>query len=169
MTNTYEWTDNPTVSGVSVYDPDVLNDCLMHLKYDVSTEFDNKIATCSKNDFSNITSTAKSTVAKLSAPSAKNISLSAGAAGSTYTAPANGWFYMQGAGIAAFCFLGLIAITESGDELFSSEMVVYQAGNGLATLLPVKKGQVIKINYYNVNISKFRFYYAEGDAPESEA
>ena len=75
MTNTYEWTDNPTVSGVSVYDPDVLNDCLMHLKYDVSTEFDGKIATCSKNDFSNITSTAKSTVAKLSAPSAKNISL----------------------------------------------------------------------------------------------
>ena len=31
---TYQWTDNPTVSGVSVCDTDVLNDCLMHLKYD---------------------------------------------------------------------------------------------------------------------------------------
>lgn len=31
---TYKWTDNPTVSGVSVCDTDVLNDCLMHLKYD---------------------------------------------------------------------------------------------------------------------------------------
>ena len=32
MTNKeYIWTDNPTVSGVSVCDTDVLNDCLMHL------------------------------------------------------------------------------------------------------------------------------------------
>ena len=29
----YEWTDNPTVSGESVCDTDVLNECLMHLKY----------------------------------------------------------------------------------------------------------------------------------------
>ena len=35
MTNDeYTWTDNPTVSGVSVCNTDVLNDCLMHLKYD---------------------------------------------------------------------------------------------------------------------------------------
>lgn len=31
--NEYTWTDNPTVSGVSKCDTDVLNDCLMHLKY----------------------------------------------------------------------------------------------------------------------------------------
>lgn len=30
----YTWTDNPTVSGVSPCDTDILNDCLMHLKYD---------------------------------------------------------------------------------------------------------------------------------------
>jgi len=30
----YQWTDNPTVSGVSQCNTDVLNDCLMHLKYD---------------------------------------------------------------------------------------------------------------------------------------
>lgn len=32
--NLYKWTDNPTVSGVAKCDTDVLNDCLMHLKYD---------------------------------------------------------------------------------------------------------------------------------------
>lgn len=32
--DTYKWTDNPTVSGISVCDTDVLNECLMHLKYD---------------------------------------------------------------------------------------------------------------------------------------
>ena len=30
----YQWTDNPTVSGVAKCDTDVLNECLMHLKYD---------------------------------------------------------------------------------------------------------------------------------------
>lgn len=33
---TYNWTDNPTESGVANYDPDVLNENLMHLKYDNS-------------------------------------------------------------------------------------------------------------------------------------
>lgn len=33
MNNNYNWTDNPTVSGVALCDTDVLNDCLMHLKY----------------------------------------------------------------------------------------------------------------------------------------
>ena len=31
---TYNWTDNPTEAGVSEYSPDVLNENLMHLKYD---------------------------------------------------------------------------------------------------------------------------------------
>lgn len=30
----YQWTDNCCVSGVAICDTDVLNDCLMHLKYD---------------------------------------------------------------------------------------------------------------------------------------
>ena len=34
MSDNYIWVDNPTVSQVSTYNPDVLNDCLMHLKYD---------------------------------------------------------------------------------------------------------------------------------------
>ena len=32
----YLWTDNPAVSGVALCDTDVLNDCLMHLKYNNS-------------------------------------------------------------------------------------------------------------------------------------
>ncbi|MCR5261962.1 MAG: hypothetical protein K6C94_09020 [Candidatus Gastranaerophilales bacterium] len=33
MTERYNWVDNPTVSQVSEYNPDILNECLMHLKY----------------------------------------------------------------------------------------------------------------------------------------
>ena len=32
----YLWTDNPVVSGIALCDTDVLNDCLMHLKYNNS-------------------------------------------------------------------------------------------------------------------------------------
>ena len=33
MSEKYNWTDNPTEAQISAYNPDVLNDCLMHLKY----------------------------------------------------------------------------------------------------------------------------------------
>lgn len=33
MTRNYLWTDDPTEANVAVYDTDILNDCLMHLKY----------------------------------------------------------------------------------------------------------------------------------------
>lgn len=34
MTNQYNWVDNPTEAQVAQYNPDILNECLMHLKYD---------------------------------------------------------------------------------------------------------------------------------------
>lgn len=37
MTDEYIWTDNPTVSGIATCDTDILNDCLMHLKYNGSS------------------------------------------------------------------------------------------------------------------------------------
>ena len=33
----FEWTDNPTEAGVAECDPDVLNDCLMYLRYNAAT------------------------------------------------------------------------------------------------------------------------------------
>ena len=38
MTEKYSWTDNPTVSGVAICDTEILNDCLMHLKYENKTK-----------------------------------------------------------------------------------------------------------------------------------
>lgn len=37
MVKNYSWTDNPTEANVAVYDPDILNECLMHLKYQNDT------------------------------------------------------------------------------------------------------------------------------------
>lgn len=38
----YKWTDNPTEADVSAYNPDVLNECLMHLKYNNIPAFTTK-------------------------------------------------------------------------------------------------------------------------------
>lgn len=35
--NKHKWTDNPTEAGVADCDPDVLNDCLMYLRYNAAT------------------------------------------------------------------------------------------------------------------------------------
>lgn len=37
----YPWTDNPTESGIAVCDTDILNDCLMHLKYEPNKSYSN--------------------------------------------------------------------------------------------------------------------------------
>lgn len=43
----FNWVDNPTVSGIAECNTDVLNDCLMHLKYDKSgSGLDDKITNC---------------------------------------------------------------------------------------------------------------------------
>lgn len=43
MVNKYVWTDNPTVAGISQCNTDVLNDCLMHLKYN---NLNDKLTNC---------------------------------------------------------------------------------------------------------------------------
>ena len=92
-------------------------------------------------------------------PSNKYIDLTLGASGSTYTAPANGWFRFiaqstntQGwgnirntsSGVGMSCFTSI-----SGQEL---------RGFGLA-----KKGELMEFFYGNINVSSFRFIYAEGE------
>ena len=52
MTESYNWTDNPTLSGVAECNTDVLNDCLMHLKYsqqNANTNLSNLSATGEKH------------------------------------------------------------------------------------------------------------------------
>ena len=54
----YSWTDNPTVSGVSICDTDILNENLMHLKYIGATTLANSgTIALSDNTVNSITAT----------------------------------------------------------------------------------------------------------------
>lgn len=117
-------------------------------------------------DFTNVSTTGKSTASGWGMPSENAITLSAGASGSTYTAPANGWFRANGTSTAS----GHLSIFRSLDDFSLNVAVAWGAGMSLISACPVKKGQVVTLGYSNASIIEFKFFYAEGDVPtESEA
>lgn len=96
-----------------------------------------------------------------SMPSDKYIDLTLGASGSTYTAPANGWFCCGGG-----------PSTGSGSLSFEFNKGMYQqvhaanAGEHLGLIRPVLKGDTLTINYGNMNGLFLNFTYAQGSEGE---
>ena len=104
----------------------------------------------------------KSTISGWSMPSSRYINLTLGASGSTYTAPANGYFYVKK------------NFTTSGQyiwfELYNSTDVImdvtfWGSNSGfIGAFIPVSKGNKVVVNYNATgDTKKFRFIYAEGD------
>lgn len=91
-------------------------------------------------------------------PSDKYKNLSVGSTGSSYVAPADGWFYYSdqsnGTGVAEIIHVA------TGIGVRSTA----PAATWLrATILPVKKGDTVQLLYENGGSSQlFRFIYAEG-------
>lgn len=100
----------------------------------------------------------KAVLAGLGMPSSRYTDITPGATGTTYTAPANGWFFMDvgltGADGAAQLLcdkIGVSAIPHSGVSSSSA-------------FLPVKAGDVVELTYGNsATFNTFRFIYAEGN------
>ncbi len=172
MTNNYEWIDNPTVAGVSAYNPDVLNDCLMHLKYDVGETLQENISGCSDTNLSNVLPEGKSTIANFAMPSNKYDSLSIGSSGTAYTAPANGWFSFRMYCAKSPAFVGLFypETDPNTESWFATSKWVNQADTNVTLFIPAKKGQQVLISYKNASVksgsSFLNFVYSEGDATE---
>lgn len=95
-----------------------------------------------------------------SLPVNKGIVLSLGASGSIYTAPADGWYFLdlqrgsgnycivfsQGPNIASFC----------NSSTYNPRI-----------LHPVAKGTKVKIDYNTTSNGTFMFVYSRGSAPQS--
>ena len=110
---------------------------------------------------SNLNAQGKSYISGLSMPSNKYIDLTLGANGSTYTAPANGWFYFFGETSQANQWVSMFSkIGMTGNSAFS--------GFGVPCYVPVLKNGTMTI-HYNIpwgSNSQFRFYYAQGSEGE---
>ena len=116
-------------------------------------------------DGNNLSVQGKSLISGLGMPSGRYISLTLGATGTHYIAPANGYFSFDCGFTNAFnswASLGYI------DGSFRDAQNGTTAGTSSHTLfLPVSKGTECYLTYGNLNSSyshKLRFYYAEGES-----
>ena len=108
-------------------------------------------------DLTNTTDSAKVLMSGMGMPSGKYIDLTLGASGSTYTAPANG-YYNIGYEAKTDCFVRLWSLSLATSQ--------WQEGNWADLFLPVNKGQQIKLDYRNMTVRYFRFIYAQGSESE---
>lgn len=131
---------------------------------EIATDLNGKADT----DLTNTTNQAKILMSRMAMPSNRFIDLTIGASGATYTAPANGWFWItyeavnnSTGGWAVFINMnnGIIAKSWSINTF------------GTSILLPIKKGEVMQMlwggNPFVTNVY-FRFYYAQGSESEAQ-
>lgn len=111
-------------------------------------------------DLSNVTDSAKVMMSSMGMPSNKYINLTLGASGTTYTAPANGWFTIR-----VVLSSGFLSFNNNSN----SAGFVTQHSGGNALTIPMLKGQELAIEYSNLtSIVAFKFIYAQGSESEAQ-
>lgn len=101
-----------------------------------------------------------SDVSHLAFPSNRYISLpTTDASGTTYTAPADGWYTYRGGGTGST--VGQYVVLESSSGL-SMNCFVTTAGNTVRAYLPVSKGQTCTWRYTTTAHAMWQFVYANG-------
>lgn len=116
-------------------------------------------------DLTNVNNSGTSLGAGWAMPSSTYVDLTLGASGSTYIAPANGWFV-----IGKFANASNQNLHVSCNESKFNFMTATPASNGLlAFTMPIKKGHTCRIGYSVAgNTESFRFIYAEGSESEAQ-
>ena len=119
----------------------------------VLTSLDNKV----NRDLTNLPNSSKSEIAGYGMPSGRYVDLTLGASGSTYTAPANGWFcFYKNASAGA---QRVIVSTTTMRTIWTA----VGSGTGVSFIQPVQKGEqmILDVNL-GLETQIFRFVYAEG-------
>ena len=92
-------------------------------------------------------------------PSSKFTNLTLGASGTTYTAPANGWFYLQKMASGS----QYVLMSNISKQPFSTGLNMSN-GNTCYLYIPCQKGDVIRVDYNATGTTNhFLFKYAEGE------
>lgn len=102
-----------------------------------------------------------SIVSSWSMPSSNYIDLTLGASGTTYTAPANGYYVLDKAGIQN----EYLDLRNNTTGLLRSKTTISAPGTeSIAVYMPCKKGDEIAVVYTATGTTnRFRFIYAEGE------
>ncbi|MBR4892195.1 MAG: hypothetical protein IKZ34_03395 [Alphaproteobacteria bacterium] len=96
-------------------------------------------------------------IANQAMPSDRYVDLTLGASGATYTAPADGWFYLNKTTTGVNQFVSALS------SVYSAAMTQPQSGYSVRFLMPVSKGTTIMIDYNAGGATNaFKFVYANG-------
>lgn len=112
-----------------------------------------------KLSLENINSTAKNFISQAGMIGNNSINYTLGSSGSTYTAPAHGYYYIEkNAGSTAWVGLWATNITAG----IVQSAWCYTNGNWCSQLfVPVRKGDVLKVEYTHTGVTNsFKFIYA---------
>lgn len=110
------------------------------------------------SNVSTISSNTSSLISGLGKPSGKYVNLTLGESGTTYTAPANGWYSVNKSSTAASQWIYLLS---SGVALMCRAVASSQE---VACNVPVKKGEVVSVKYTTAGTTNhFRFVYDVGE------
>lgn len=149
------WLDTRTASGVEVF-----------CNFGHTTASSGKITSFTpKTVFHALDYNDKSTISGWSMPSSRYIDLTLGASGSTYTAPANGWFalWLKDNMPSQGRIVIRNDITKFGSGIGNNNNLAgYTALN-----YPASKGTIVTIYYEGTSAPssyRFRFIYAEGES-----
>lgn len=115
---------------------------------------------------SNFNDTGTTYLSGLGMPSGRYIDLELGASGTTYTAPANGWFnfVVQRNSQSISCKL---TVTSFGNREISLPLIDSgHTGGFLSLLMPLTAGEIMNVTFSGFDITntnaRYRFFYAEG-------
>lgn len=98
-------------------------------------------------------------------PSNKYIDLELGASGTTYTAPADGYYRLTMKQSAAEQYAYLASYTTNEEPILSTTSKTATGTDSLSTWIAVHKGQTVKAVYNAPEKRVFRFIYAIGSEP----
>lgn len=117
------------------------------------------IASKANKGLDNLSDDGKSMVAKLSSPSTRKEAVTVGASGSSYTAPASGYFSFITTNTASVNNYTYLYNTTTGVNSYA----MANAAIAAAGFVPAKKGDSVTLYYSNSTIDTFYFIYKEGE------
>ena len=112
-------------------------------------------------DASNFNADGKSLLSGLGMPSSKYIDLTLGASGTTYTAPANGWFKISG--LNAQNSARMLIMLNNASSLYANQSDAAVEGAYGGIFVPALKGDTVSVEYSGYASYDFKFVYAEGE------
>lgn len=117
---------------------------------------------------SNVDNTANILMAHNAMPSHTNDTLTLGASGATYTAPADGYFTIHVSFTPQYGYMHLVTLSAT-----TGVIVLYQLlkggpiGTNYGSFIPVQKGDMLQVHYENItDLYYFGFVYAVGSESE---